>query len=272
MNKLNTAFNILKTLIKNPRLLKKVLETDSSHQWQKIVESHGFPNGLPTIDIMELFPQLNIIVEPYSFLEGTSTILDLALLNGLAQRYENCNYLEIGTWRGESIANVAKNAQRCTSISLSPEEMKSCGLSDKFINVHNFFSQNYNNIFYIQHNSLTFDYNNLNQEFDLVFVDGDHHYESVKIDTQNVFKILRDQDSIIVWHDYGDSPERVRWDVLAGILDGCPLEKRKNLYHVSNTLCAIYINSKTFHTRYIDFPEIPNTKFTIKITAEKTQP
>lgn len=38
--------------------------------------------------------------------------------------------------------------------------------------------------------------------FDLVFIDGCHHYEYVKKDTQNAIKYLK-SGGMIIWHDYG---------------------------------------------------------------------
>ena len=274
MNKLNTLLKVIKTLIRNPYSLKRVIDpsiSDSLNKWETIASNYGFPNGLPVIDILDLLPEFNIEVFPYSFLEGTSSLLDLALLNALARKYDKCSYLEIGTWRGESVANVAKSANRCISISLSEEEMLSLGLSEEFIKAHRFFSKDIPNIQHIEHNSLTFDYTTLQDKFDLVFIDGDHAYENVKVDTQNIFPVLKDDTSIIVWHDYGFSPERIRWEVLSGILDGCPYDKRGNLYHISNTLCAIYIPSGVFNTTYTKFPAIPNKRFRVQVTSEKIE-
>ena len=67
---------------------------------------------------------------------------------------------------------------------------------------------------------MTFDFADYYGKYDMVFIDGDHHYDSVKKDTETAFKLLKDNRSIIVWHDYGLDPETIRWDVLAAILDG----------------------------------------------------
>lgn len=61
-------------------------------------------------------------VYPYSYLSDGSGVLDLALLSGLARDRPGCRYLEIGTWRGESICNVARYATECVSVSLSREQ------------------------------------------------------------------------------------------------------------------------------------------------------
>src|ERR1035437_8860708 len=118
------------------------------------------------------------------------------------------------------------------------------GLDRNYVGLHRFFSKDLKNVKHIQADSQTFDYSSLNQKFDLIFIDGDHHSESVKNDTANAFKLLKVDDSIIVWHDYGNTPNDIRWDVLHGILDGTPSEKLGNLYHVSNALCAIYTSRK----------------------------
>jgi glycosyltransferase involved in cell wall biosynthesis len=95
-----------------------------------------------------------------------------------------------------------------------------------------------------------------------VFVDGDHSREGVEIDTRNAFKLLRDDQSVIVWHDYGFTPERINWDVFAGILDGCPEERRGDLYQVSNTLCAVYLGrDKELPSRYAAGYELPARTF-----------
>ena len=72
-------------------------------------------------------------------MEGTSLITELLLLKKLASRFSNCNYFEIGSRRGESIANISDDVKKCTTISLSVDEMKSMNLSKEFINAHGLF-------------------------------------------------------------------------------------------------------------------------------------
>ena len=139
MTVINKLFKIITTLIQNPETISRILQDDAEKK--KVQQHHGLTNGLHTVDILELCPNFQTTVSPYSFLDGTSPVMDIALLNSLAAQLPNCDYLEIGSWRGESIANVAKFAKQCVSVSLSPTEMKAFGLSEKFINLHNFFSK-----------------------------------------------------------------------------------------------------------------------------------
>lgn len=193
----------------------------------------------------------------------------MALLKALAKRYDKCQYLEIGTWRGESVANVSSVAQQCVTIDLPDKELiKFGGFNSEHLKLRAFFSKELKNVTHIKHNSITFDYSSLGKKFDLIFVDGDHRYEGVKNDTKNVFKLLKDDNSVIVWHDYGVTSEKISWTVLAGILDGCPEDKRDRLYHVSNTRCAIYIN-KTLKAYFMKSPHLPNKYFEIKITGKR---
>ena len=224
---------------------------------------------LPTIDLLDLLPGLEGQLNTYSFLDGTSSITDLILLKSLAKTYASCSYLEIGSWRGESIVNVADIAPKCTSVTLSKSEMQQMNLNPEFIRLHGFFSENHPNITTIGHNSHTFDFQSLDQSYDLIFVDGDHGYESVKKDSQSVFPLRRNEGSIIVWHDYGFNPESVRYSVLHGILDGIPREKHQHLYHVSNTMCAIYLEDKNFNTYLPQFPTTPNKVFSIHLTTKR---
>ncbi|MCX8069898.1 MAG: class I SAM-dependent methyltransferase [Thermodesulfovibrionales bacterium] len=50
-------------------------------------------------------------------------------------------------------------------------------------------------------NSLNFDFISYYGQFDFVLVDDCQHYEYVKSDTYNAFKLLR-RNGIIVWHDF----------------------------------------------------------------------
>lgn len=239
MSKIKKLIKALSLIIKQPSLLNKIID-DSEVNKQEVIEKYKLPQGLKTVDIQDLVPELNQVVSPYCSVDGGSTPLDLALLKGLAQGIAHCNYFEIGTWMGESVANVASVAKQCTTLNLPDEELLNMGEDKNYVSLHRFFSKDLKNVTHLQANSQTFDFTSFHQQFDLIFVDGDHHYESVKNDTANVFKLLKDENSIIVWHDYGNNPSNVRWDVLKGILDGTPESKRKNLYRVSNTLCAIY--------------------------------
>jgi hypothetical protein len=86
----------------------------------------------------------------------------------------------------------------------------------------------------------------------------------VKNDTEKVFKHLVKENSIVIWHDYAYNPEHIRSEILAGILAGVPKEVQNKLYHVSNTMCAIYINKK-LTTTLPDFPLKPEKVFRVAI-------
>jgi predicted O-methyltransferase YrrM len=254
-------------LLANPWLMNRVLDDEDVNR-KAVIDAYGLSNGLPVADITDLIPGFHETIEPFGFLDGGSLPIDLALLKGLARQRTNAHYLEIGTWRGESVANVAAVAEHCVTINLPDKEMESMGLDKEYIDLHRFFSDKLSNVTHLQHNSLTFDFSSLNEKFDVIFIDGDHHYESVRSDTANTFNLLKNENSVIVWHDYGHDPATVRWDVLRGILDGTPGEKRKHLYRVSNTLCAIYYPGKiksSMQQKHV----VPDKHFKITIETVK---
>ena len=141
------------------------------------------------------------------------------------------------------------------------------GASQGFIDAQGYFTQNLPNVLHLGGNTFTFDFESLNQKFDLIFVDADHHYASVKNDTQKVLSLLKDENSIIVWHDYAYGTEKPRWDVLAGILDGMPANLHGKLYHVSNTMCAIYTSRNLKSKTYKGYEE-PDKVFEIGINVK----
>jgi hypothetical protein len=165
----------------------------------------------------------------------------MALLQLLCRKYSITDYLEIGTWRGESVANVAPYVKNCFTLNLPDETMSQMGLDKDYIGMHRFFSKNISNITHLFGHSQTFDFEKLNKKFDLIFIDGDHHTDSVEKDTISALKLLKNEQSILVWHDASLDPETPRYEVLLGIYKGIPKEMHKHIYLVSNTLCAVYI-------------------------------
>ena len=262
MSRIQTVIKCFTTLLAHPHRLARVLDDDE--EWKaRVSQKYGLPNGLSTINL-----SLDETIYPYSFLGGTSMLTDLALLKSLARRYEHCAYLEIGTWRGESVANVASVAKECITISLSEEELRRAKYSEELIRNNAIFSREMSNVIHIGHDSQTFDFASLGKKFSLIFIDGDHHYEAVKSDTRNAFRLLKDESSAIVWHDYGYDTETVRWSVLAGILDGCPKDAQGSIYHVSNTMCAIYLRGN-FDESYPAAWQLPDKVFTVNLSATK---
>jgi predicted O-methyltransferase YrrM len=270
MSKISKALHAISLILRNPWLLNKVLEEDQ--YWKrKVIKSYGFALGLPVINAEELFGNFSETVDPFAFLDGGSLPTDLALLKKLARRIPHCSYFEIGTWRGESVANVAEVAQDCYTLNLSADEMRKMGLNQRYIDLHGYFSKNLPNVRHLHGNTLSFDFQSLNKKFDLVFIDGDHHFEMVRNDTEKVFSHLADENSVVVWHDYASNPETVRYEVLAGILHGCPKSIHQHIFHIANTLCAVYLPGNT-GGRNLDAPVEPSGSFRVDIQFYKGTP
>ena len=153
-------------------------------------------------------------------------------------------------------------------LNLFKKEISDLGLPKKYADLHGFFSLDKENITHLFGDSTSYDFSQLNKKFDVIFIDGDHTYKYVKNDTEKVFKHLVKENSIVVWHDYANNPEEIRPEVLVGILDGIPNACIDNLYHVSNTLCAIYINKKIDSTN-LNPPVKPEKVFTVSSKARK---
>jgi predicted O-methyltransferase YrrM len=266
MTTLEKTLLLFKKIVLQPSSLKQLIDYEDIYQKQ-LRSKYGL-EVLPTLDIRALLPDFSETVNHYSFLEGTSLDIDIALLKSLARQFTSCRYLELGSWRGESLANVAEVAAHCTSISFADADLKNLGFGNDMIRLNRFFSKNLSNVTHIGHNTRTFDFKNWGQTFDLIFVDADHSYEAVRDDTKNVFSLLKDDHSMIVWHDYGYSTDRARSPVLAGILDGLPDDAaRTHVYHVSNTLCAIYTR-QPFEKSAFNHAQALDKVFSIQIKVE----
>ncbi len=253
--------------ISTPSALFLILKDETTYR-KNLQKRYGY-TCFRSIDFNYFLKDKEAKVDNYAFLEGGSLVTDLALLRLIAQSFEQCEYLEIGTWRGESIVNVADVANtRCTSVNLSPEEIIARGFPDKYANEHGCLIKGRNNITQIHADSQKFNFNSLGKKFDLIFIDGDHKYEAVKTDTENTFPLLRDKNSVIVWHDYSYDPVTPRHSVIQAILDGLPKEAHQYLYHVSNTMCAIYTQSDSVKAFLVESDSNLDKVFSIKIESK----
>lgn len=260
--RIKAIYLILRKIIKKPASIFLVLKDET--EFEAYLKKKYNYTQLPTVDLNHFYVDGKAQIDNYTFLDGSSLITDLALLKSIAQSFSACEYLEIGTWRGESILNVADAGATCTSVNLSPEDIIAMGLPEKYAHLHGCLIKNPEKIRSIFANSLHFDFSTLNQKYDFIFVDGDHTYEAVKSDTKKVYELLKDEHSIIVWHDYGYNPETPRHSVIAAILDGLPVEAHSYLYHVSNTICAIYTKQK-IDSYTQESPVKPNKVFKVDL-------
>ena len=270
MNKVKKGLKAIGLICRHPYLLNAVIN-DENVRKEEVIRNHGLQDGLPLVEIQSLFPDFSVKVTPYAYLSGATMPIDIALLRALAQRQQAHSYFEIGTWRGESVANMAQVVDHCTTFNLPEEDIMALTHDSRYAQLHAFFSKKLENVQHLYGNSQTFDFTPYYHQFDMVFVDGDHHYEAVKKDTETAFQLLKDDRSVIVWHDYAFDPETIRWNVFSAILDGTPADKRKHLYHISNTLCAVYIPEDLATSTLIPY-DTPQKYFDVTIESHPCQP
>ena len=144
MKKKSKYLKLIETVAKNPKSIARVLDMDEIYRGGVSKKFPAFKNGFPVADITDLFPGLNETIQ-HAFLDGTSFPLDMVLLKKCAQRFTDCIFLEIGTWRGESVANVSPFAKECYTLNLSAEEMRSMNLPEDRIASLDFFSKDFKN-------------------------------------------------------------------------------------------------------------------------------
>jgi predicted O-methyltransferase YrrM len=261
MKRIKKAFKALGLLIRNPWKLNLIL--DQNEEWEKYVWKKYAQTSLPVVPL-KYFIHDAALVEPFAFLDGGSSPTDIALLKQLAADIPDCRYFEIGTWRGESVSNVSAASGICYSLNLPDKELFKLTGSEDYVNSHRFFSKTLKNITHLYGDSATFNYTGLNLKFDLIFIDGDHHYEAIVKDTRNMLQYLCHDETIIVWHDYAYTPESVRYETMAAVLDACPASLHPFLYYVRNTNCVLLYRKKISSFPFKKFAR-PDYSFTVQI-------
>jgi predicted O-methyltransferase YrrM len=262
VSKFNKIIRALSLLLRKPSLINQL--TESNEAFKLDCESNTLYKEFPVADFNQFVINGIPLVWPFAIMDGGSLPSDIALLKAIAQKFNVANYFEIGTWRGESATNLSEVVDNVFTLNLSDNELLTLGKNNKYLEQQSHYSKSVKNIHHLKGNSFSFDFSEFFGKMDLVFVDGDHSYAGVKNDTEIAFKLIKKNKGIIVWHDYGMSPELVRYEVLKGIVDGTPEEHRNQLYAIENTLCAMYANEKISSKSY-SYPNTPNNTYRIII-------
>lgn len=266
MRKISKIFKAFSILMSQPSLVNALIDS-SWNRKNEFLKKYNLKHGLKAIHLTDLIDDSTIFIKDYSYQGGNSLPTDLALLQSLCKQTLNCNYFEIGTWRGESAMAVSAFCEECYSLNLSGEAMKSIGLEVDYINQHELFSKNNPKITHLKGDSMKFDFSPYYGKMDVVFIDGNHHYEFVLNDTREAYKLLKDENSVIVWHDYTKNGEEIRWDILKAILDGSIEENRALIYQVKDSLSAIYTKSK-IQSFPNTFWQVPKYLFDIQLNVK----
>lgn len=137
--------------------------------------------------------------------------LEIDTLAFLAKEKENC--LEIGSYIGKSSIAIAANAKRLLCIDTFKAIADKCDKNGNLLQKGNclrVFLENtkgYTNIRYMIGRSENI-VPNLDETFDLVFIDGNHSYKGVKRDIRNCWPKIR-VGGVIILHDYFEEKEAI---------------------------------------------------------------
>lgn len=208
-----------------------------------------FFSKIPSVELCDIFPKLkdsslNLIFSKFSRRSGNVSYGEMLTLCILARYLKAKNVFEIGTYDGLTTLHFALNIPedaKIMTLDLKKDDVPKVRLSLekedlKYINKST-IGDNYRNtrveykITQVYGDSATFDFSPFYNSIDLMFIDGSHHYEYVKQDSENALKMIRNG-GIIVYHDF------LVWPGVTKYL--LELSKTLKIYHVKDTSLVIY--------------------------------
>lgn len=179
-----------------------------------------------------------------TFRAGGSGVLDYLFLKEIATKYALKNYLEIGTYIGESIACMENVCEKKISITAPPEHPCSMSNYCKLSNMTDFSNRLVGSgVKQYLADSREFDFNIIKENIDLYFIDADHNYDGVYNDTKKVFE-HKNEDSFVVWHDFRWESFLFYEEVVQAVVDAIGLEQFGQVYCCDNNKCGIFVPLK----------------------------
>lgn len=189
---------------------------------------------------------------------GGMTLLESSVLVSLAKLSQAKTLFEFGTFMGATTLLLAENTpgdSRVVTLDISPQELaalegkptgdvlKDGDANDDFLRTQ--FAQQgarcisrasaevQAKVRQILQNSTTLNVSALGfeQQFDFIFIDGGHHHNIVKKDTENAYRMAK-PNAVIAWHDYAST---IHSDVTTFLGEHA---KGREIFHVQNTMIA----------------------------------
>lgn len=187
--------------------------------------------------------------------------------------------MEIGTYIGESLKAASDICEECYSITApvdAPYHMRNwC----RERNLPDFSDRlaNDDNVIHYYCDSKKFDWSKIPNDIDLYFIDGDHSYNGVYVDTKNVFAHKK-PNSIVIWHDFKNANS---WDMNSGVavaVKDAIGDEFENVFCVDNNMCGIYLPKSIqndFEMKPCSYTEAPQEMFfyecDIKVHLDKAR-
>lgn len=202
--------------------------------------------------IQELFPGIENESVPIGVINeqtGHTNKTDMLYVSAVAKHVRAEKMFEFGTYMGRTTLYLAHNNPKgqVYTLNLPPERDPRYA---PFMGVLFKGQEEEKRITQLHTDSREFDTTPYRQQFDFIFVDGDHSYELVKNDTQKAFELLK-PGGTIMWHDYAPKSEglvrffreftqdrplfRIRSTCLLVYIDGIDVMNHK-LCHVPHSL------------------------------------
>lgn len=194
--------------------------------------------GIPTVPVTDILQPdgLELKIRYFPWKNGNVSYSELLYLCMIVKTFlkPGQNFLEIGTFNGASIFNIANcvpDGSVCYTIDLPPEtkvlDMPHLPGDLNFIRSPNRAAKVHlglANVRQIYSDSMKFDYSTI--KFNGAFIDGGHLYDVVKSDTVNVLKHIG-RPGFVIWHDfYGIN------DIVTALSE---LSGSYKLLHIENT-------------------------------------
>lgn len=202
--------------------------------------------------VQELFPGIekeSVPIGVINELTGHANKTDMLYVSAVAKHIGAKKMFEFGTYMGRTTFHLAHNnpAGQVFTLNLPPERDPRYA---PYMGVLFKGREEEKRITQIHTDSREFDTAPYRQQFDFVFVDGDHSYDLVKNDTQKAFELLK-QGGVIMWHDYAPKSDglvrffkeftqdrplfRIRSTCLLAYIDGVDVMNHK-LGHLPHSL------------------------------------
>lgn len=181
-----------------------------------------------------------------TFLGGGSGILDYVFLKTVAKVSKTREYLEVGTYIGESINNLTDHCERLYSVTSVVGEGTLQRKACQYWKIPDYSDRlAYDKkIIHYYGDSKDFDFSKHADTVDLYFIDGDHSYDGVYSDTKNIFSNKR-EDAIVIWHDFIGLNNQYSMEVVKAVKDVLG-EEFRNVYVTNNNMCGIYVPPNRF--------------------------